>query len=101
MKERMPRVRFGRVHVANNLFDTKTSSSCVRAGIKADLRIENNVFIGVKKPVDLYEGNYTAVSVSGNYFEGTTGNTLGDKTAFSPPYSMGLTDVSNQTKAYA
>ena len=101
VKERMPRVRFGRVHVANNLFDTKTSSSCVRAGIKADLRIENNVFIGVKKPVDLYEGNYTAVSVSGNYFEGTTGNTLGDKTAFSPPYSMGLTDVSNQTKAYA
>jgi pectate lyase len=101
VKERMPRVRFGRVHVANNLFETKTSSSCVRAGYKADLRVENNVFIGVKKPIDLYEGDYTAVSVSGNYFEGTTGNTSGNKTAFTPSYSMPLTDVSNKAKAYA
>lgn len=101
VKERMPRVRFGRVHVANNLFDSKTSSTCVRAGYKADLRVENNVFIGVKKPIDLYEGDYTAVSVSGNYFEGTSGNTSGNKTAFTPSYNMPLTDVSNQTKAYA
>ncbi|NLG39104.1 MAG: T9SS type A sorting domain-containing protein, partial [Fibrobacter sp.] len=71
------------------------------AGYKADLRVENNVFIGVKKPIDLYEGDYTAVSVSGNYFEGTTGNTSGNKTAFTPSYNMPLTDVSNQTKAYA
>ena len=78
VKERMPRVRFGRVHVANNLFETKTSSSCVRAGYKADLRVENNVFIGVKNLL-IYMKDYTAVSVSGNYFEGTTGNTSGNK----------------------
>lgn len=101
VKERMPRVRFGQVHVANNLFDSKQSSNCVRAGYKADLRVENNVFIGVKKPIDLYEENYTAVSASGNYFEGTSGNTAGNKTAFTPSYKMALTDVSNATKAYA
>lgn len=97
----MPRVRFGQVHVANNLFDSKQSSNCVRAGYKADLRVENNVFIGVKKPIDLYEENYTAVSATGNYFEGTSGNTAGNKTAFTPSYKMTLTDVSNDTKAYA
>lgn len=101
VKERMPRVRFGQVHVANNLFDSKQSSNCVRAGYKADLRVENNVFIGVKKPIDLYEENYTAVSATGNYSEGTSGNTAGNKTAFTPSYKMTLTDVSNATKAYA
>lgn len=101
VKERMPRVRFGQVHVANNLFDSGSSSTCVRAGKKADLRVENNVFINVKNPVDLYNGDYTAVTVSNNFFEGTSGDKTGDGNAFTPSYNMGLTDVSTQEKAYA
>ena len=60
--ERMPRVRFGKVHVANNLFDSKNASYCVRAAIEADIRIERNVFIGVQKALDLYtsDGAITA-----------------------------------------
>ncbi|HPD18903.1 MAG TPA: pectate lyase, partial [Candidatus Goldiibacteriota bacterium] len=34
--ERMPRVRFGQVHVVNNLFTSSGNSYCVRAGIEAD-----------------------------------------------------------------
>ena len=104
VKERMPRVRYGQVHVANNLFTTNSSSTCVRAGIKANLRVENNVFIGVNKPIDLYNGDYTSVYSAGNYTENIKkGDAKGDAKsgAFTPSYSMKLTDVSTQAKAYA
>lgn len=104
VKERMPRVRFGQVHVANNLFSTNSSSTCVRAGKSADLRVENNVFIGVNNPIDLYNGDYKAVYSAGNYTENIKKGSASsgtNKNAFTPGYSMGLTDVSNQTKAYA
>jgi len=102
-KERMPRVRYGQVHVVNNLFDSDDASHCVRAAYKADLRVESNVFIGVKKPIDLYEGDYTAVYSKGNYTESTSGNSGSgtNSSAFTPSYSMSITDVSTQAKAYA
>ena len=104
VKERMPRVRFGQVHVVNNLFSTNSSSTCVRAGKSADLRVENNVFIGVNNPIDLYNGDYKAVYSAGNYTENIkkgSANSGTNKNAFTPSYSMKLTDVSTQAKAYA
>ena len=103
VKERMPRVRFGKVHVANNLFDSKDASHCVRAAIEANIRIEKNVFIGVKKDLDLYtdDGAITAAQMIGNYEENVKTQQAGVGTAFTPSYSMGLTDVSTQAKAYA
>ena len=101
--ERMPRVRFGKVHVANNLFDSKDASYCVRAAIEADIRIERNVFIGVQKALDLYtsDGAITAAQMIENYEENVKKPQLGAGTAFKPSYSMSLTDVSTQAKAYA
>ena len=104
VKERMPRVRYGQVHVANNLFSTNSSSTCVRAGKSADLRVENNVFIGVNNPIDLYNGDYKAVYSGGNYTENIKKGSASsgtNKNAFTPSYSMKLTDVSTQAKAYA
>ena len=101
--ERMPRVRFGKVHVANNLFDSKNASYCVRAAIEADIRIERNVFIGVQKALDLYtsDGAITAAQMIENYEENVKKPQAGTGTAFTAPYSMSLTDVSTQAKAYA
>ncbi len=101
--ERMPRVRFGKVHVANNLFDSKNASYCVRAAVEADIRIERNVFIGVQKALDLYtsDGTITAAQMIENYEENVKKKQDGTGTAFKPSYSMSLTDVSTQAKAYA
>lgn len=101
--ERMPRVRFGKVHVANNLFDSKNTSYCVRAAVEANIRIENNVFLNVQKALDLYtsDGAITAAQMINNYEENVKKKEAGMGTAFTPSYSMSLTDVSTQAKAYA
>jgi pectate lyase len=94
--ERMPRVRFGKVHVANCLFTSTDAGQnhCVRAGYLANLLVESNVFIGQKKPIDLYDGDYTAVTAKNNLFTNCSGNTAGSGTSFTPPYSLTLSATS-------
>lgn len=102
VKERMPRVRYGEVHVVNNLFSSEAASTCVRAGKEANLRVENNVFIGVNNPVDLYKNDFTAVSSLGNYKENVKkGDDAGSGSAFVPSYTMTPTDVGTRQTAYA
>ena len=76
--------------MANNLFNSSTASHCVRAGIEADLLVEGNAFIGVQKPIDLYEDNFKAVTQRNNLFTNVSGNTAGKNTAFTPPYTLSL-----------
>lgn len=93
---RMPRVRFGKVHVVNNYFNSTVSSSCVQAGFEADLLIESNVFENVKRPIDLMSNNSTAVQEKNNVFTSTTGNTSGNGViAFTPPYSITMLSASS------
>ncbi|RAK66045.1 pectate lyase family protein [Hymenobacter edaphi] len=93
---RMPRVRFGKVHVVNSLFNSSSSSSGVQAGFEANLLVQNNVFEGVNRPIDLMANNSTAVQVTGNIFTSTSGNTAGNgKTAFAPPYTLSVLSASS------
>ena len=49
--QRMPRTRFGNIHVFNNLFTSTGNSYCTNAGIQAHVLVENNVYIGVNQPL--------------------------------------------------
>jgi len=88
VRERMPRVRYGKVHLLNNYFNSSVSNYCIYAGYKADLLIEGNYFEGVKNPIRLETGNFTAAQSVDNTFVGTSGTAVGSGTAFAPPYSI-------------
>ena len=94
-KARMPRVRFGKVHVVNNLFNSTASAQCVMAGFEADLLIESNVFENVSSPIDFMSNTFTAITARNNIFTNTTGNTAGSGTSFTPPYSLSVVPVAN------
>jgi pectate lyase len=91
--ERMPRVRFGRNHLFNNLFDSSTSNYCVRAGKGARILLQNNTFDGVKSPHQFNNStdeNTAYISSSGNAYISVSGDqeTGGGGTAWtSPSYS--------------
>lgn len=88
VRERMPRVRYGKVHLLNNYFNSSVSNYCIYAGYQADLLIESNYFEGVKNPIRLETGNFTAAQLVDNTFVGTSGTATGSGTAFTPPYSI-------------
>jgi pectate lyase len=91
--ERMPRVRFGQVHVFNNYYSSTGNNYCVRAGASAHLLVEGNYFDGVNSP---HEFNSSAdemtasITARNNTYNGGGGNrvTGGGGTPFtSVPYS--------------
>lgn len=104
VKERMPRVRFGKVHLLNNYFNSSVSNYCIYAGFKADLLIEGNYFENVKNPIRLETANLTAAQLVNNTFSGATGTMVGSGTAFVPPYTINKiasTDVKQTVMAGA
>lgn len=86
-RERMPRVRFGKVHMVNNYFSSSVANQGIRAGFEADILAEGNNFIsGYAKPIDEFEGDYTAILSRNN----TGAADLKKGTAFTPPYSIAI-----------
>jgi pectate lyase len=92
--ERMPRVRYGQVHLYNNLYTATGNHYCIGLGVDANLLIENNAFIGVRTPVEItHYSNEASVAVSrGNLYENTTGTPVADRgtAVFKPPYGYTL-----------
>jgi pectate lyase len=103
--ERMPRVRFGQVHVFNSLYKSSDTPSgndyCQGIGMAANVLNENDVFSGVKNPIDStsFSDTATVVVSKNNLYSMTTGSTA-DKggPAFTPPYPYAL-DPTNQVQA--
>ena len=94
--ERQPRVRYGKNHVFNNLYTSTGDDYCVRAGMDAQLLVENNAFVGVASPQQF---NSTAdqgtsyITANNNLYSGTSGSesTGGGGTPFtSPPYTYSM-----------
>jgi pectate lyase len=95
--ERMPRVRFGRVHIFNNLYTAAGNDYCIGAGVNSDIRDENNVFIGVNNPTNTtsYSNGASILQSSGDLYQMTTGSTQGiGGAAFMPPYMYSLEPAS-------
>jgi pectate lyase len=89
--ERMPRVRFGQVHIFNNLWTATGNNNCIGVGVSANILAENNFFSGVSDPIEVQFSNAASVLVSrGNIFQLISGSFagLGTPTAvFTPSYT--------------
>lgn len=64
--ERMPRVRFGKVHILNCLYTSSKTNYCVGGGYRSNIYIENSTFVKVKNPWKKYatSGSYTDYNVT-------------------------------------
>lgn len=98
--ERMPRVRFGEVHVFNCYYSAAGNNYAIGAGFESRLVIENNAFDGVNDPHIFYSGETTAQIVArDNAYLNTTGEQQsGQGSAFTPPYDYAL-DVADDVPA--
>jgi pectate lyase len=98
--ERMPRVRFGKVHVFDNYYSSTGNNYCVRAGNESNVLVENNYFDGVGKPHEINEdpSGLAKVTATGNEYVATTGAEDMTGTAFTPPYAY-TPDVAAEVKA--
>jgi pectate lyase len=94
--ERMPRVRYGRVHSYNNYFNAPGNNYCVRAALESEVFLEKNYFENVKTPWEKFitTGATGLVSAVSNVFVDVNGQTdPGTDTVFTPPYTYTLDDT--------
>jgi pectate lyase len=84
VQERMPRSRYGDVHVFNSYYSSRRNSYCVRAGVETRILSEANYFDGVEDPFDI-ENDTGVIESKNDFFDGTE-PILGTGTAFVPPY---------------
>jgi pectate lyase len=99
--ERMPRVRYGRVHSYNNYFNAPGNNYCVRAALESQVFLEKNWFENVDTPWEKFvtTGATGLVSAVSNVFVNVTGQTdPGTDTVFAVPYIYTL-DSSNSLSA--
>ena len=70
-KQRMPRVRFGKVHILNCLYSSSSADCCIGAGYRSNIYVENSVFT-------TYGSSWLNYATSGDYTDYNiqlTGNT--------------------------
>ncbi len=90
--ERMPRVRFGRVHVFNNYYNCTGNNYCVRASIGSEVLAENNYFENINVPYEKFveNGQTGLIRAVGNTTVNCTGVQAFNDTVFVPPYAYDL-----------
>jgi pectate lyase len=105
--ERMPRVRYGQVHVFNNLYTARGNSYCVGLGVFANILTEANVFYEVKNPIESssYSNDQSVIASRDNlYVQSAGSNQDRGSGVFTPPYDYAVdvvTDVQNAVESGA
>jgi pectate lyase len=84
---RQPRVRFGKLHLFNNLHTSNDTGYAVRCGVHANIRSERNVYVNQEEAFDYSDTTDDAVLESVEDLFINSGSTSGNGTAFTPPYS--------------
>lgn len=103
-KERMPRVRFGQVHLYNNYYAAPANNYNIGVGVESQIRVENNYWESQNNAwKDYYTGFGAAGKIlwnAGNVFVSTAIPTwaANDTTVFTPPYAYTL-DAGADVKA--
>jgi pectate lyase len=88
VNQRMPRTRYGKIHLFNDVFTASGDSVCTTAGESATLLVENSLYDGVQNPFQIPTASVMGTLVSmGNSFLNVTGTMTGSGTAFTPPYA--------------
>lgn len=86
---RMPRVRFGRVHMYNNYFSSADNNYCSRPRVEAQLFSEYNYYEGVRDPLTVEDGGIA--KAIGNVYVSCTNSTYGaNDSVFRPTYQYRL-----------
>jgi pectate lyase len=95
VRERMPRVRYGRVHIFNSLYTATGDNYCVGLGFYANILTEANVFSSVHDPIESnsYANAQSVVVSRGNLYVNASG-TSNDRGSdvFVPSYAYALDD---------
>lgn len=97
-KERMPRVRFGHVHVYNNYYGASGSNYNVGVGNSCQILLQNCYFDAQSNPWKNYSSSSAQglIHYSGNTFVNCSQPTWApNSTVFTPPYSYSLDTASN------
>lgn len=96
-RDRMPRVRFGRVHIANCLYSSSVTSGSIGVGREADVYVEKSVFVGIKRPHKVFDES-GRLRFDDCLFPGSTTD-AGTGSSFTPPYTLETIPVEEVEKA--
>ena len=95
-KGRMPMVRFGKVHIYNNYYNSPDCNMYIGIAWMSEILLENSYFEDGNQSVGkiwyYYESN-GKLNESGCIFDGVPQSSGGNDTVFSPPYSYTLDDT--------
>mmetsp|Transcript_9412 Transcript_9412/g.15119 ORF Transcript_9412/g.15119 Transcript_9412/m.15119 type:complete len:331 (-) Transcript_9412:101-1093(-) len=97
VQQRMPRVRYGKVHTFNNYYASSGNKYCIRAGKGSSVVVENNYFDQVSHPHELYYKvvNEAEIFAEGNIYDGIQGKIDDTASGFIPPYVYDLDEAVN------